>query len=100
MVKEKETKDNSEVFGLTILWLVIPLKEIGNNREGKIWEVRAKIAQIKNSFEHVNFEVSIIHSRKDVQCAVKYMNPRIPVLVGAEKYRFQNHKHIDELGEN
>lgn len=100
MVKEKDTKDNSEVFGLTILWLVITLKEIGNNREGKIWEERAKIAQIKNSFEHVNFEVSIIHSRKDVQWAVKYMNPRIPVLVGAEKYRFQNHKYIDELGEN
>lgn len=63
---------------------MISHREIGNNRERKDWQVRAKVAQIKNSFEHVKFEVSIIYSKRHDQQAVKHMNPEILDLVGAE----------------
>lgn len=63
---------------------MISRREIGNNRERKDWQVRAKVAQIRNSFEHVKSEVSIIYSKRDDQQAVKHMNPEIPGLVGAE----------------
>lgn len=60
--KKKRSKITPRIWAWTTQCLVISLRETGNNRGGKDWGVRPKIAKIKHSSEHVVWRCLFIYS--------------------------------------